>query len=259
MTGNICRMGSDLVGDQAFTHVFSVGKTQVFLGGDVTEHRRAMPSSHGRADGRRDVVITRGYVRDQRAEHIEGRLVALLHLFLHVELDLIERHMSGALHHHLNIVLPGTTGEIAQRVEFCKLSCIGSIVRAAGTQRISQGERAVVTLEDLADVIKSGVKRILTVVIEHPLSQDPAATADDAGDASLHLGQVLNQQTRVDGLVINALLAVLLDDVEKIVLIQLFNRTMDALQRLVHGNRADGHGRCINDRLAHLIEIHPTG
>ena len=55
------------------------------------------------------------------------------------------------------------------------------------------------------------------MVIQHPLSQDAAAAADDAGDAALHL-EVLNQQASVDGLVVDALLTVLLDDVEEVVL-----------------------------------------
>ena len=47
--------------------------------------------------------------------------------------------------------------------------------------------KGAVALEDLADVVETGIKRVLTV-IEHPLSQD-AAAADDAGDTTLHLGQ----------------------------------------------------------------------
>ena len=80
------------------------------------------------------------------------------------------------------------------------------------------------------------------MVIQHPLSQDAATAAHDAGDAPLHLGQVLDQQAGMDGLVINALLAVLLDDVEEIVLIELFDRAMHALKRLIHRNSADRHG-----------------
>ena len=51
MTGDICRMGSDFVSDQAFTHVFRIGQTQVLLGSHVAEHRSAMPTGHGRTDG----------------------------------------------------------------------------------------------------------------------------------------------------------------------------------------------------------------
>ena len=78
------------------------------------------------------------------------------------------------------------------------------------------------------------------MVVEHPLGQDSATAADNPCDAALHLRQVLNQQASVDGLVIDALLTVLLDDVEEIILIQLFDRAMHALQRLIHGHRAVG-------------------
>ena len=57
---------------------------------------------------------------------------------------------------------------------------------ATRPQGVSKGEAAVVALEDFDDVIEMGKQGILLVVIEHPLGQNPAATADDAGEAALH-------------------------------------------------------------------------
>ncbi|CAI8357841.1 MAG: Uncharacterised protein [Cyanobium sp. ARS6] len=84
------------------------------------------------------MVITRCDVRHQRAENIERCLVALLHLFFHVELDLIHRHVAWTLNHHLNVFLPGTTRQFTKGVELGKLSRIGSIVLTARAQRITQ-------------------------------------------------------------------------------------------------------------------------
>ena len=96
----------------------------------IAEHRRAMPTGHGRANGRGDVVVTGGDVGDQGTQHVEGRFAAFLHLLLDVELDLIEGHMTGTFHHHLHVVLPGTTGQFTQGVQFRQLSSIRSIVLA---------------------------------------------------------------------------------------------------------------------------------
>ena len=68
----------------------------------------------------------------KRAQYIEGRFTALLHLLLHVELDLIERHMAWTFHHHLHIVLPGAAGEFTQGMQFSQLSSIRSIVLHPG-------------------------------------------------------------------------------------------------------------------------------
>ena len=114
-------------------------------------------------------------------------------------------------------------------------------MQAAGAQRITEGEGAVVALEDLANVVEAGVERVLFVVVEHPLGQDAAAAAHDARETALHLGQVLDQQACVDGLVVDPLLAVLLNDVQEVVFAEFLNRAVHALQRLIHGHRADGH------------------
>ena len=63
----------------------------------------------------------------------------------------------------------------------------------------------------------------------------------------------------MNGLVVHPLLTMLLDDVEKIVLIQLLDRPVDTLQRLIHRHGANGHGRCLDDGCARLIQIDATG
>ncbi len=134
VAGNVGGVGGDLVGDQAVAHIFGVGQTEVLLGGHIAEHGRAVPASHGCADGAGDVVVAGGDVGHQRAEHIEGRLGALLHLLAHVEFDLVHRHMTRTLNHHLHVVLPGTAGELTQGLEFSQLCFVGGVMQATGTQ-----------------------------------------------------------------------------------------------------------------------------
>src|SRR5690606_11210715 len=110
--GQVGGVGGDLVGDDAVFHVLTVGQAQVLLGRDVAEHGGAEPADHGRADGAGDVVIAGRDVGGQRAEGVEGRLVAVLQLLVHVLLDLVHRHMAGALDHHLAAVVPGDLGQL---------------------------------------------------------------------------------------------------------------------------------------------------
>ena len=57
-----------------------------------------------------DVVVARRDVGGQRPEGIERRLAAFLELLVHVDLDLVHRHMAGALDHDLDVVFPGDLG-----------------------------------------------------------------------------------------------------------------------------------------------------
>jgi hypothetical protein len=153
---------------------------------------------------------------------------------------------------------PGATGEFAKGLQLSQLGFIGSVVQATGPQRITQREAAVIALEDLTDVVEAGVKRILLVVIKHPLGQDAAAPAHDAGEATLHLRQVFDQQTRVNGLVVNALLAVLLDDVQEVVFGEPLDRAVHALQSLIDRHGANRNRRSLNNGRAYLIKIDPS-
>jgi hypothetical protein len=81
--------------------VVAVGQAEMLLGRDVAEHRGAEPADHRRADAAGDVVVARRDVGDERPERVERRLAAGFELLVHVGLDLVHRHVAGALDHHL--------------------------------------------------------------------------------------------------------------------------------------------------------------
>ena len=97
MTRDIGGMRGNLIRDQPGLHVFLVRQSEVFLGRDIAEHRRPVPADQRGPDGRGDVVVARSDVGDQRAQRVEGRLVAQLLLLEHLHLDLVQRNVPPAL------------------------------------------------------------------------------------------------------------------------------------------------------------------
>ena len=82
-------------------------------------------------------------------------------------------------------------------------------------RRPSPSEKLNIVLrEDLADVVEALVEEILLVMVGHPLRQNRAAAADDAGDALRNHRQILDQHAGVDGHVVHALLGLLFDHFE---------------------------------------------
>ena len=72
-------------------------------GGDITEHGRTQPTYLCRADGRRNMVVTRCDIRHDGAERIERRIVAFFYLALHILLNLVHGHVAGTFDESLHI------------------------------------------------------------------------------------------------------------------------------------------------------------
>src|SRR5881398_3704244 len=92
----------------------------------------------------------------------------------------------------------------------------------------------------------------------HPVRHQRATTADDAGDALAHEGHVFAQDTGVNGHVIHALLGLLFDDFEHQLEGEVFGAA-DAGNGFVHGNGADGNGRCVDDGFANFRDVPASG
>ena len=130
--GEIRRVRCDAVGDDTNLHVVAVGETEMFLRSDVAEHRGAEPADHRGTDRRRNVIIAGCDVGGQRAKRVERRLAAFAKLLVHVDLDLVHRHVAGALDHHLAALVPGHLGQFAQRLQFGELRRVVGIGLRAG-------------------------------------------------------------------------------------------------------------------------------
>ena len=110
--GEIGRMCSDLVGDDAGTDILFIRQSQMFFRCDVTQHGTAVPADLRGTDAGGDVVVTRCDIGGQRTEGVERCFEAVFQLLVHVLLDHLHRNMAGAFDHHLHIMLPGDLGQL---------------------------------------------------------------------------------------------------------------------------------------------------
>ena len=202
-------MRRNFIRDASLLHIVLLWQTQMFLGSDVTQHARAVVRGAGGANATCDVVVARKNIRDQRPKHIERRAVAKSSLQFHVVFNLIQRNVTGSLHHHLHALSPRALGEFTNRRKLSKLRRISRVGKTAGTQAIANGKCHVIAAHDGANTLPTFVHHILSVVNQHPLGQQTSAAAHDANQTILDQRQVLLQNARVNGEVINALLGLM--------------------------------------------------
>jgi len=207
--GQIGGMCGDLVGDHAVLDVLAVRQPEVLLGGDVAQHRGAGLGDDCSTDRTGDVVVAGGDVGGQRAQRVEGCLLAELLFQTHVLDDLVHRDVAGALDHHLHAMGFGDLGQLAEGAQFGELRLVVGVGDRSRPQPVTQRERHVVAGEDLAQLPEVRVQERLGVMRQAPGSHDRAAPADDAGDPLDRERDVAQQHAGVHSHVVHALLALL--------------------------------------------------
>ena len=205
------------------------------------------------------MIVPRGNVGGERAQGIEGRLVAVLELLGHVALDHVHGHVAGALDHHLHVVFPGDLGELAQGAQLGELGLVVGVVDGARTQTVTQRQAHVVGGADLADLAEMLVEEVLLVVGEAPLGHDAAAARNDAGEALGGHGHETQQDAGVDGEVVHPLLGLLQQGVAEQLPGEVFGDAVGLLQRLIDGHGTDGHRAVAQDPLAGLVDVAAGG
>ena len=162
--GEVSGVGSDFVGNDSDSDVFSVGQREVFFRSDITQHGCAERTDVGSADGRSDVVIAGSDVRDERAESVERCFVTLLDLALHVFGNLLHGDVSRSFNECLDVVFPSTGDEFAHGVEFRELCRVVGVGDTTGAQAVAKGNRGVIGGTDFADVVEVFVEEVFAVV-----------------------------------------------------------------------------------------------
>ena len=205
------------------------------------------------------MVVTGSNVRDDGAECIERRVVALLDLTLHVLPDLVHGHVSRALDKGLHVVIPGAGDQLAHSVEFCKLRLVVGILDATGTEPVAQRDGRVVRSQDVADVIEVFVEEGFAVVEEAPFAHDAAAPADDAAQTLVRQVDIMPPDACVDGEVVHALLALLDEGVAVEFPGKVFHPSVYFFQCLVDGHGAHGDGTVADNPFACFVYVGSGG
>jgi uncharacterized protein (UPF0261 family) len=125
--------------------------------------------------------------------------------------------------------------------KFGELRFVAGVGQAAGAQAVAE-RKLTSFFENFAEVVEVFVEEIFFLVRVHPVRQQRAAAADDAGDAIASQRDKLAQHAGVDRHVVDALLGLLFDDFEH----QAGGQILGALhsrERFVNRHGADGHGR----------------
>ena len=237
-------MRGDLRSDQAVAHILRIGQAQMLGGRDVAQEVGARGGSHGAADGGGDVVVARGDIGYEGAEHVERRVVAQALLQAHVRLDLVERHMAGTLHHDLHAGVPGALGELADLDELGDLPGVGCVVGATRAHGVADGDGHIVGVQDLEDLVIVLIERVLVAGGLHPSENEGPAAADDVHESAGFLERLDGAAVHagVDGDEVDAVLGMAAHHVEEVLRLDGDKGLLQIADGVVHGHGAD-HGR----------------
>ena len=137
---------------------------------------------------------------------VERRFVAELHFFIHLLFDFVHRNVAGAFDHDLHVILPGLSGQLAQRFQLGELGFIAGVGNATGTQAIAERVADVILRQNLVDVVEALVEEVLLVVVAiHCARMAPPRLTMPVMRLET-MRDILNQHAGMDGHVVHALL-----------------------------------------------------
>mmetsp|Transcript_33447 Transcript_33447/g.99629 ORF Transcript_33447/g.99629 Transcript_33447/m.99629 type:complete len:676 (+) Transcript_33447:411-2438(+) len=257
--GEVGSVSGDLVGDDAGLDVIAVGEAEMLLGGDVAQHGGTEGGNVGSANGRSDVIVPGSNVGSERSEGVERRLIAPLELIPHVLGDLVKGHVSRTLVHDLHVLLPRAAGQFSLGEELGELRLVVGVVDRSGTESVTDGKGNVVLGANVENVVPVLVGEILPVMEDVPLGMDGSAAGDDARLAGDGHGHVTEEDSGMDGEVIDALLGLLDESLAEGVPVEILGDAVYLLEGLVDGDGSHGNGRVADDPLAGLMNVLPGG
>jgi len=198
-----------------------------------------------------DVVVPRGDVRYQGAEHVEGGSVAHALLQADVGGDLVDRHVPRALDHGLHPCLAAATNQLPQVQELLHLSGVRGIIDAPRPEAVPQGQGELVLLGQVEEVVEVPVEGVLLPVVQDPRHQEGPAPGYHIGHPGCALQTLhgLLGDPAVHRHEVHAVLGMLDDAVEDVILVHVHQRALPGHPQpgLVDGHGAHGQGAGVDD------------
>mmetsp|Transcript_1487 Transcript_1487/g.3133 ORF Transcript_1487/g.3133 Transcript_1487/m.3133 type:complete len:451 (+) Transcript_1487:730-2082(+) len=248
-------MGRNLVSDNSSLDIITVGKSQMFLGGDVAKHGGTKSSNVGSTNGTGNVIISGGNISSQGSKGVERGLATPIELVAHVLGNLVKGNMSGSFIHDLDVFFPRTLGKYSLSHQLGELRFVIGIVDTSGTKTITDGEGNVVLGANVKDVIPMFVCEVLLVVEDVPLGVDGTTAGDNSSFAVDGHGDVTEEDSSVDGEVINTLLSLLNKSLPETFPGQILSNTINLLQSLINRHGSHGNGTIPHDPLPRLLNV----
>ena len=142
----------------------------------IAEESRSACCCDGSSDCRCDVIIARSDICYDRSEYVERCTHAEGLLHLHVSLNLIHRHVSRTLNHHLNILLPRALCKLTESYELLNLAYIAAVCKAARAAGVAERDSYIILTADVQNLIVVLIERILLPCHAHPCKNKRTST-----------------------------------------------------------------------------------
>ena len=157
----------------------------------------------------------------------------------------------GTLHHHLDVVVPGPLGQLAQAHQLLYLAHVGGVGQAAGPAGVPQGDGHVVLFADVQNLVEVLVEGVFLPGHAHPGEHQAPAPGDN-----VHLPLVtadlvdgLAGDAAVEGDKVHPVLRVEAHHVDKVLGGEGAQVPLVVDDAVVHRHGAD-HGRALGHQLS---------
>ena len=176
-------MGGNLGRHDAFLNIVQVRQSQMFGRRNIAQKRRSAGGGKGSAYGCGNMVITRSNICHQRTKDIKRGSLADSLLYLHIGLNLVQRHMSRSFYDDLHILFPRPSGQLPQRHQLLNLGYIRCILNTSRTAGVSQAQCHIIGLTDIQYLLKMLIKRIFLSRHFHPCKYNRTSPGHNIGKA----------------------------------------------------------------------------
>src|SRR5690554_495166 len=253
--GYIRRMGRQFKSNHPGLYILPVGQAQMFLWGYITKHRNAHLSHHGPANGGSNVVVARCNIGHQRPQCVKRRLHTLPQFLIHILLQKVHGHMSGALYHHLYVPVPGPLRQGTQDLQLSKLRPVVGIVQGTRSQSVAQRHPYAVGRQYLTNLVEMRKEKVFCLVVGTPIGHNGPATRHNADHPLKSMGNVFAKESRMYGKIIHPLLGLFHQGIAVKRPAQVLHLATHLFQSLIQGYRANGHGRIAQDPLPGFVNV----
>ena len=256
--GQVSNVSGNLVGNDSGLDIVTVWQTKVLLGSHVAKHGSTESGNVGSTNGGSDVVVARSNIRSEWSKSVERSLMTPIELVAHVLWNLVQRDMARSFVHDLDVLGPRACGQETLSHEFGKLCFVVGIEDGARTEAVTNGQRNVVFSTDIQNIVPMFVGEVLLVVVDVPLGMDGSTTRDDTSLAMDRHGDISQQDTGMDGEVVNTLLGLLNQGFPEDFPREVFGNTIHLFKCLINRDSSDWNGRVAHDPFTSLANVHTS-